>query len=121
MGRVLLVEDDVSVRTFVRRALELDGHQVVEAEDGADALERLQDEANDADLVLSDIQMPVMDGIALALNVARDRPDLRILLMTGYAHQRERAGSLTELVHDVVQKPFTLTDIRARVNEALAA
>ncbi len=60
-----------------------------------------------------------MDGIALALAVARDRPTLPILLMTGYADQRERAHGLDQLVEDVVSKPFTLAEIRrAAVNEA---
>ena len=65
--------------------------------------------------------MPVMDGIALALAAARDHPDLTILLMTGYADQRERASGLNTLIHDVITKPFTLATIRAAVSEALAA
>ncbi|WP_040485817.1 response regulator [Lutibaculum baratangense] len=119
MAALLVVEDDDSVRAFVRRALERAGHTVHEAEDGAEALEMLRGEAGEVDLVLSDIQMPVMDGIALALNLARERPDLPIMLMTGYAHQRERAHGLEEIVLDVVEKPFTLAEITARVNAAL--
>ena len=65
--------------------------------------------------------MPVMDGIALALAAARDHPDVTILLMTGYADQRERASGLNTLIHDVITKPFTLATIRAAVDEALAA
>ena len=64
--------------------------------------------------------MPVMDGIALALAAARDHPRLAILLMTGYADQRERASGLDALIHDVVAKPFSLAAIRAAVNEALS-
>jgi two-component system cell cycle response regulator CpdR len=65
--------------------------------------------------------MPVMDGIALALAAARDHPYLVILLMTGYADQRERASNLDALIHDVVTKPFTLAEIKAAVADALAA
>jgi CheY-like chemotaxis protein len=65
--------------------------------------------------------MPIMDGIALALAAARDHPDLIILLMTGYADQRERAHGLDALIHDVINKPFSLADIKGAVNEALAA
>ncbi len=119
MATILLTEDDESVRTFVKRALELDGHAVTAAEDGGEALEILADPTRDFDLLLSDIMMPVMDGIALALAVARDRPALPILLMTGYADQRERAHGLDQLVEDVVSKPFTLAEIRRAVNEAL--
>ena len=73
------------------------------------------------DLLLADIRMPVMDGIALALATARDYPELTILLMTGYADQRERAHGLDALIHDVISKPFTLSQIRDAVNGALRA
>ena len=59
--------------------------------------------------------MPVMDGIALALAASRDYPGLTILLMTGYADQRERAHGLNALIHDVITKPFSLADIRGAV------
>lgn len=119
MAEVLLVEDDESVRIFVRRALEQDGHRVSEAADGAAALDALRGDGREIELVLSDIQMPVMDGIELALNVARERPGLPLVLMTGYAHQRERAHGLEAIVRDVIEKPFSLAEIRARVNQAL--
>jgi two-component system, cell cycle response regulator CpdR len=62
-----------------------------------------------------------MDGIALALAAARDQPDLTILLMTGFADQRERAHGLDALIHDVITKPFSVGDIKLAVREALAA
>jgi two-component system, cell cycle response regulator CpdR len=65
--------------------------------------------------------MPVMDGIALALAAARDFPDLTIILMTGFADQRERAHGLNAIVHDIVTKPFSVADIRTAVTAALAA
>lgn len=119
MSRILLVEDDDSVRAFVKRALEFDGHDVTSVEDGATALDVLHREHGNFALVVSDIKMPVMDGIALALNSARDFPTLPILLMTGYADQRERAHGLDHLVRDVVLKPFSLADIRRAVGKAL--
>jgi DNA-binding response OmpR family regulator len=61
-----------------------------------------------------------MDGIALALAAKRDYPALTILLMTGYTDQRERAQGLRALIHDIVQKPFTVAEIRAAVTAALA-
>jgi two-component system cell cycle response regulator CpdR len=120
MARVLLTEDDEAVRSFVKRALELDGHSVKAVEDGGEAVEVLTREKGKFDLLLSDIKMPVMDGIALALHTARDWPDMPILLMTGFADQRERANGLDELVHDVVTKPFSLADIRRAVRNALS-
>ena len=118
MARILITEDETSLRMFVARALRMDGHETVEAADGADGLEQL--EAGRFDLLLSDIRMPVMDGIELAHHTAADHPDTKILLMTGYAEQRERADDLTDIIIDVVPKPFTLPDIRAAVAAALA-
>jgi DNA-binding response OmpR family regulator len=121
MARILVTEDDDSVRAFVARALALDGHSIETAEDGADALETLRREAASFDLLLSDIKMPMMDGIALALEAAAEFPRLTILLMTGFADQRERADGLDRVVHDVVPKPFSLAEIRRAVVSALAA
>ncbi|WP_306142273.1 response regulator [Roseibium sp. MMSF_3412] len=120
MSRILLTEDDDAVRSFVKRALELDGHTVSVAEDGGEAVEVLTREKGGFDLLVSDIKMPVMDGIALALHTARDFPDMPILLMTGFADQRERANGLDALVHDVITKPFSLADIRKAVRDAIS-
>lgn len=120
MARILLSDDEDAVRSFVKRALEMDGHHVTPAVDGADALDKLTDAAGAFDLLLTDIRMPMMDGIALALAAARDFPAVTILLMTGYADQRERAAGLDALIHDVVTKPFSLDQIRSAVAEALA-
>ena len=72
------------------------------------------------ELLITDIRMPVMDGIALALAAARDHAGVTILLMSGYADQRERASGLDALIHDVIAKPFSLSDMRTAVNAALA-
>jgi len=121
MARILLVEDDDSVRSFVARALEIDRHQITEAEDGETGLEAFVADGEGFDLVLTDIQMPQMDGIEMAQALYRARPGQRILMMTGYANQRERAAGIGEIVIDVVQKPFTLPEIRNQVSRALAA
>jgi two-component system cell cycle response regulator CpdR len=121
VSRILLAEDEEALRAFIARALAQDGHEVVAAADGGEALDVLTREQGKFDLLLTDIRMPVMDGIALALAAARDYPDLVILLMTGYADQRERAHGLDALIHDVIAKPFSLADIRKTVQEALVA
>lgn len=120
MARILVAEDDDNVRTFVVRALELKGHSVIETADGGLAAEALAAEAGAFDLLLSDIKMPVMDGIALALTAAADYPELTILLMTGFADQQERAHGLEALIHDVIPKPFTLDILVSKVDEALS-
>jgi DNA-binding NtrC family response regulator len=116
--RILLTEDDDSVRVFVSRALELDGHNVDTACHGMEALERLNARNGGYDLLVSDVKMPLMDGIALAHEAAEKWPGLRILLMTGFADQRERAEDLSQVIRDVVTKPFTLQQIREAVTEA---
>jgi CheY-like chemotaxis protein len=121
MARILLVDDEEPVRGFLKRGLELDGPQVATAVDGSDALERLTEEAGGFDLMLTDIRMPIMDGIALALAAKRDFPDLPILLMTGYADQRERAKNLEVIIEDVLTKPFSLAEARAAVSRVLEA
>ncbi|MGY8636360.1 response regulator [Bradyrhizobium sp. 14AA] len=121
MPKILIADDEDSMRQLVARAIAMDGHETITAQDGAEALEILTREDGAFDLLLTDIQMPIMDGIALALSAARDFPDLTILLMTGFADQRERASNLNALVHDVVTKPFSVADIRTAVADALAA
>ena len=121
MPRVLIVDDEDSMRMLVVRAIAMDGHHTVTAQDGAEALEILTREQGAFDLLLTDIQMPIMDGIALALATARDFPKLTILLMTGFADQRERAYGLNAIAHDVISKPFSVADIRTAVADALAA
>ena len=119
MARILLAEDDDNVREFVSRALRHAGHEVVEAEDGGIASEIIGAEEGRFDLLLSDIKMPVMDGIALALGVAASHPGLTIVLMTGFADQRERAHGLDQLIYDVIPK-FTLQALMDKVGDALA-
>lgn len=118
MACILVAEDDGAVRRFVTRALGHRGHTVLEAEDGLAALEVLHREKH-IDLLITDIVMPGLDGIALALQVARDRPGLPVLLMTGYSAERERAYNLDELICDVIIKPFTLQAICDAAKKAL--
>lgn len=120
MARILIAEDEADLRSLLRRALLARGHEVIVAADGAEALEALSAQGPFA-LLLSDIRMPVMDGIALALAAARDHPETAILLMTGYSEHRERAQGLDALIRGVVMKPFTLAEITAQVDAALAA
>ena len=119
MSRILVVDDEESLRSLVARGLAMDGHDCMMAGDGAEALEVLIAERGRFDLLLTDIRMPLMDGIALALAAKQEFPDLTIMLMTGYAEQRERAEDLLGIIRDVMQKPFTLTELRERVSCAL--
>jgi len=120
MARILLAEDEEVLRAMLVRAFASD-HSVVAACDGAEALDKLNEAKGEFDLLLTDIRMPLMDGIALALAAARDYPNVTILMMTGFADQRERAHGLEALIHDVVTKPFSLAQIREAVQGALAS
>lgn len=119
MAKILVAEDDDTLRDLVVRALNDDGHELTVATDGVAALDALNRKNSEFDLLLTDVKMPVMDGIALALAAGRDHPDVAIMLMTGFADQRERAHGLDALVHDVIAKPFTLSQIQVAVKEAL--
>jgi two-component system, cell cycle response regulator CpdR len=121
MARILIAEDEKTLRELCARALAIDGHEVKTACDGGDALDVIASADGQFDLLLTDIRMPIMDGIALALSAARDYPALTIVLMTGFADQRERAHGLDAIIHDVISKPFTVSTLRDAVNEALIA
>lgn len=118
MARILVADDEDSVRSFVSRALELSAHEVSTAPDGGAALNLALQE--DFDLLLTDIRMPVMDGIALALNVTAKRPNLQVLLMTGYATEEQRAHNLDSLIAGIISKPFTIEQITELVDRTLA-
>ncbi|RMF69055.1 MAG: response regulator [Alphaproteobacteria bacterium] len=119
MARILVAEDEAAVRTVVSRALTNAGHAVVAVADGGQALERLLQEP-DFDLLLTDIVMPVMDGIALALKARALKPELRILMMSGYPKERQRAHNLDLLLDDIIAKPFDLDSLLAAVEAALS-
>jgi CheY-like chemotaxis protein len=123
MARILVAEDDEAVRSFVSRALAHRGHAVTAVDDGLQALEALDEAGFEAgfDLLITDIVMPGLDGIALALKVARDGPNLPILMMTGYSAERQRAHNLEELICRVITKPFSLEQICRAAEEVLAA
>ena len=118
MARILVVDDEPDVRMYVERALRLDGHEVISTFDGFAALAALRETS--FDLLLTDIAMPGMDGISLSLQTERDFPNMKILLMTGYAHERQRAHNLDELVHEVMAKPFDIETLRQRVKSMVS-
>ncbi len=108
MARILLVDDEETVRGFLKRGLEIDGHAVVTANDGSDGLDRLNEADGGFDLMLTDIRKPLMDGIALALAAKARLPGPDHPADDGFADQRERARGLDAIVTDVLTKPFSL-------------
>jgi len=117
VAKILLAEDEASVAEFVVRALSHIGHDVRRVPDGLAAVAALS--ADRYELLVSDIVMPGLDGIALALKAAKDHPAMKILLISGYAEERQRAHNLDALAHRVLAKPFTLAEICGAVEGAL--
>ena len=119
MASILVAEDDQAVRDFVSRALAYYGHSVTTVPDGSAALAALAEQR--FDLMLTDIVMPGMDGIALASQASKADPDMSVLMMTGFASEGQRAqGPESGPIERVIAKPFSLKEICAAVDEALA-
>ena len=112
MIRILLAEDDDSMRVYLARALERTGYHVVAVDNGLAALPLLESEP--FDLLLTDIVMPEMDGIELAQKAAEIAPDIRVMFITGFAAVALKAGRKTPEAK-VLSKPFHLRDLVAEV------
>jgi len=118
MARVLVVEDETSVAQFIARALDTAGHNVELAEDGGAGYRLAMDEH--FDLLISDIRLPVVDGIALALALSGAQPELPILLMTGFSDKFEHATDLDDFTAGLLLKPFSMDELLDAVDGALA-
>jgi two-component system cell cycle response regulator CpdR len=119
MAKILLAEDDESLRRFLSAALEKAGHAVASFGDGAEAFESLKGET--FDLLLSDIVMPGLDGIELAKRAADLDPALKIMFITGFAAVALHPASETPKQAKVLSKPFHLRDIVQEVERMIAA
>ncbi len=108
-GTVLLVEDDPEVRALFSAFLHDGGYEVVEAADGSDALETFERRAEDIDVVMTDIVMPNVSGLALVSALRRRRPDLKVLYVSGYSDHPELAGADPHVAH--LTKPVTRNEL----------
>jgi PAS domain S-box-containing protein len=117
---VLLVEDEESVRVFASKALEKQGYTVLEARHGRDALLRLAEYGGPIQLLITDIVMPEMSGSELARRLTAERPDLRVLYMSGYADGETAVRGLAAGAA-YLQKPFTSDTLARKVREVLGA
>ena len=113
MARILLAEDDHSLRGFLTRALERAGHSVVDCENGDDAIDAL--DQGPWDLLLTDIVMPGADGIEVARVAAARQPGIRIMFITGFAAVALQSGR-TAPEAKLLSKPFHLKDLVAEVD-----
>ncbi len=117
--RILLAEDDDSMRGFLERALTKAGYEVTAMPDGAFAYERLKEEP--FTLLLTDIVMPRMDGIELARRASALDPELKIMFITGFAAVTLNNDSAAPKDARVLSKPFHLKDLVREVDRLLAA
>ncbi|MCR2834550.1 cell cycle two-component system response regulator CpdR [Parerythrobacter lacustris] len=115
--RILLAEDEEAMRTYLARALENAGYEVVAVDRGTEALPRL--EAERFDLLLSDIVMPEMDGIELAQRCAEVSPHTKVMFITGFAAVTLKA-SREQPQAKVLSKPFHLRDLVLEVERVFA-
>ena len=114
--RIILAEDDESMRGFLERALERAGYDVVSFANGAEAFERLEQEP--FTLLLTDIVMPRMDGIELARRASELDPDLKIMFITGFAAVTLNSDAPKDA--RVLSKPFHLRDLVREVDRLLS-
>jgi two-component system cell cycle response regulator CpdR len=119
MARILLAEDDESMRRFLARALENAGHEVVSFGQGDEAHARLKKDV--FDILLTDIVMPEMDGIELARRAAELDPTLKIMFITGFAAVALSPETAAPKDAKILSKPFHLRDLVAEVERMMAA
>jgi CheY-like chemotaxis protein len=104
---ILLVDDEEFIRSLLRSVLSGVGYQVLDAPNGQDALHQSRAHGGPIHLLLTDVHMPVMDGLSLVKAITEERPDTRILLMTGYAS----SGIPPALLPRLIPKPFSTTEL----------
>ena len=119
MARILLAEDDTATRQLMARGLTSDGHTVREAEDGQAALAAMTTEAAAIDVLVTDVDMPGLDGIALAERALALKPGLKILLISGFADGLGRAAKLQSAGVRTLSKPASIERVRQEVRSLM--
>lgn len=116
---ILLVEDETNLRRLARQYLETQGYKILEAEDGAAALQIVDGHQGTIDLLLTDVIMPGMNGRELATHVIKLLPDVRVLYMSGYTENAVGHDGTLDAGINLLQKPFSLPALKDRVREVL--
>jgi CheY-like chemotaxis protein len=116
---ILLVDDDQALRRFARRILVKEGFRVVEAADGAEALQVAAGYVEPIALLVTDVIMPKVNGLVLAERLSRERPGIRVLYISGYVEKAMLLKKVPDAV--LLQKPFTPDALAATVRQVLAS
>jgi two-component system cell cycle sensor histidine kinase/response regulator CckA len=119
--RILLVEDEESVRAFSARALKVTGYKVFEAASGEEALEVLDEINDEVDLIISDVVMPEMDGPTLLTHLRKRMPNVKVIFVSGYAEESVRKDIADDRSVEFLAKPYSLDQINSKVKEVLGA
>jgi CheY-like chemotaxis protein len=119
-GTVLVVEDEDTVRRLACRVLRTKGYRVLEAREGAEALDLLRQHGGPVDLLITDIIMPGLGGPALVERLGPSVPDMRVLYITGYSEEAIRLEGMLPAGGDLLEKPFTAHELAERVRQTLA-
>lgn len=117
---VLIIEDEPVVRHLVRRTLEAVGYQVLEAEDGVEGLSLVEQHSSEIDLVLTDIEMPRLDGISVARAVAAKYPRIGVVCMSGRLAEDSFQERFGHPLPPFLAKPFTFADLTRTTSETIA-
>jgi two-component system response regulator PilR (NtrC family) len=117
MARILVADDELSMREFLKILLESEGHETRLAVNGAEALAMLGRET--FDLLISDIRMPDMDGLHLLEQARRDHPQLPVVLITAYASPEDAVHAMKDGAYDYITKPFKVQEIKNIIHSAL--
>ena len=119
-GTILLVEDEEGLRSLNARGLRSRGYSVIEASNGVEAMEALEEKNGAVDLVVSDVVMPEMDGPTLLKAMRGRNPDLKIIFVSGYAEDAFEKSLPENQQFAFLPKPFTLSQLVAAVKETMA-
>jgi two-component system, cell cycle sensor histidine kinase and response regulator CckA len=120
-GTILLVEDEEGLRSLNARGLRSRGYTVIEASNGIEALEAMEEKEGAIDLVVSDVVMPEMDGPTLLRKLRAVNPNLKIIFVSGYAEDAFAKSLDENEKFDFLAKPFALSALVAKVKETMAA
>lgn len=117
-NRILVVDDEEALRTVLSTELSSEGYEVSTAADGSEAIDLVKD--NTYDLVLLDIKMPNVDGFEVLKYVKGNKPDIKVIMLTGFADLKNAIESKRLGAEDFVSKPYDLVDLLTTIERVLS-
>ena len=117
MASILVVDDDKNILLFLREILARMGHELATADNGARALEIIEE--SDFDLIVSDLQMPWVDGISVLKASKKKNSDTEVLILTGYGSIKSAVRAMKAGAFEYLSKPVDVDELRIKVNQAL--